>query len=114
MLQSFKDYARCAVRNKLIIGSYVGIGLSVLIKYIEHETGTEILLVDDVLLYSSVGILGITDGGRGTYKAYRRMKEHIARYKTIDPQFKNRFSSLYCTQVGLRMAAEEASLEKLL
>ncbi len=42
------------------------------------------------------------------------MKEHIARYKTIDPQFKNRFSSLYCTQVGLRMAAEEAGLENLL
>jgi len=45
MLQGIKDYAKCAVRNKFIIGSYAGIGLSLLIKYIEHETGTQIPVI---------------------------------------------------------------------
>ena len=114
MLQKLKDYVKCAVRNKFIIGSYAGIGLACLMKYIEHETGTQLPVVDDLLLYSSSTILGATMFGTETYKAYRRMRDHIEEHGTVDTRFKDRFSSMYCTQTGIKMAAEEAELEKLI
>ena len=114
MLQEMKDYAKCAIRNKFIIGSYAGIGLSFLIKYIERETGTQIPVVDGLLCYvGSVG-LGATKFGSETFNAYRRMRKHIAEHGTIKPRFKDKFSSLYCTQIGIKMAAEEAGLENLI
>ena len=114
MLQGIKDYAKCAVRNKFIIGSYAGIGLSLLIKYIEHETGTQIPVIDDLLYYSSLFTLGTTKLGSETFNAYRRMRKHISEHGTIEPRFKDKFSSMYCTQEGIKMAAEEAGLENLI
>ena len=114
MLQEIKDYAKCAVRNKFIIGSYVGIGLSSLIKYIEHEIGTQVPIIDDVLCYGSCITLGATKAGTETYTAFRRMREHIKEHGIIEQRFKDRFSSMYCTQTGIKMAAEEAGLENLI
>ena len=114
MLRKIKDYAKCAVRNKFIIGSYAGVGIAYLMKYIEHETGIQLPVVDDLLLYTSSFILGTTMLGAGTYKAYRRMRNHIEEHGTIDGRFKDRFSSMYCTQTGIKMAAEEAGLENLI
>jgi hypothetical protein len=114
MLQGIKDYVKCAVRNKFIIGSYAGIVLSFLIKYVEHETGTQIPVVDDLLYYSGCITLGATKFGSETFKAYRRMKEHIAEHGIIEPRFKDKFSLMYCTQTGIKMAAEEAGLENLI
>lgn len=114
MLQGLKDYAKCAIRNKFIIGSYAGIGLSFLIKYIEHETGTQIPVVDDLLYFLSLPTLGATKLGLETFKAYRRMRGHIEEYGTIDTRFKDEFSSMYCTQTGINMAVEEARLENLI
>ena len=114
MLQEIKDYAKCAVRNKFVIGSYIGIGTGYLIKYVEHETSTQLPVVDDLLVLSSSFILGLTKFGTETYEAYRKTREHILKYKTIDARFKDRFSSLYCTQIGIKLAAEEAELENLI
>ncbi len=114
MLQGIKDYAKCAVRNKFIIGSYAGIGLSILLKYVEHETGTQIPVVDDLLYYASFGTLGATQLGLETFNAYRRMRKHISEHGTIEPRFKDKFSSMYCTQTGIKMAAKEAGLENLI
>ncbi|MBI2146129.1 hypothetical protein HYU22_02205 [Candidatus Woesearchaeota archaeon] len=120
MLQPLKDYAKWALRNKVVAGSYAGIFLSVLIDYIVRERGVEIprvkgmSIVDGLLLYPSGFMLGFTLFGMGTYESYRKMRDHIADYGTIDSRFQKKFSSLYCTQVGIRMAAEEAGLERLL
>ncbi len=113
MLQKIKDYAKCAIRNKLTICGYAGMGLAYLMKYIEHATGTQIP-ADDLLLYSSFPIFGVTKCGIGTYKAYTRTKKHIAEHGTIDSRFKDKFSPVYCNQIGIKMAAEEAGLENLI
>lgn len=113
MLQKLKDYAKCAVRNKYVIGGYAGIVVSSLMKYLEQETGTE-LLFDNFIGIASLGALGLTSFGKETYDAYRRMRDHIEEHGTIDERFKSRFSSIYCTQTGIRMAAEEAGLEHLI
>ncbi len=116
MLPELKDYAKCALRNKWVIGSYAGIGAACLIKYIERETGTELPAVDYLLYLSlcpSAFILGATNFGAGTYRAYRRMRVHIEEHGTIEPRLRDKLSKWYCTQVGIRMAAEEAGLEEL-
>lgn len=126
MLQELKDYAKCAVRNRAVLGSYActSVGLSLLtllITSIEPETGTQLSTMDTVLFVSGVGTfdagivsLGLTKFGTPTYHSYQRMREHIKKHGTIDQRFKDSFSPLYCTQVGIKMAAEEAGLENLI
>ena len=114
MLQKVTDYMKCAVRNKLVIGGYAGIGCAFLINYFEHKTGTQLPFIYDALCYSSSAMLGLSRLGIETYNAYTRVKEHIGKYGTIDERFRDKFSPLYCTQTGIRLAAEEAGLEHLL
>lgn len=114
MFQKLKDYTKCAVRNKLVIGSYAGFGLSFLVKYFEHETGTQIPLVDNIIPFVSLGTLGLTKFGTETYNSYRRMREHIEKHGTIDIRFRNKFYFTYCTQTGIKMAADEAGLGDLI
>jgi len=114
MLQEVKDYTKCAIKNKFILSSYVGIGASLLSKYIEHKTGTKIIRMDDLLINSSVVILGTTQFGLETMHSYRRMREHIKKHGTIRKRFKEKFSPVYCTQTGIKMAAKEAGLENLI
>lgn len=126
MLQELKDYAKCAVRNRAVLGSYActGVGLSLLtllITSIEPETGTQLSTMDAVLFFGGVGTfdvgsvsLGLTELGTPTYNSYRRMREHIKKHGTIDQRFKDSFSPFYGTQVGIKMAAKEAGLENLI
>jgi len=114
MFQEIKDHAKCTFRNKFTICSYAGIGISLLMKYFEHETGNQIPFVDDVLIYLSLTALIATRFGADTYEAYTRMKVHIGMHGTIDRRFKDSFSSLYCDQIGIKMAAEESGLENLM
>jgi hypothetical protein len=114
VLQGIKDYTKCAIENKFVIGSYMGIGLAYLIKYVENETGIKLPIIDDLLLYASSAVLGSTKLGAETYKAYRKMRNHIKEYDTIDQRFKGKFSSFYCTQKGIKLAAKEGGLEHLI
>lgn len=112
MLNEIKDYAKCATRNKFIIGSYLGICTSYALIYLEQKTGIHVQLTP-LISYSSAAILGATSFGAETFKAYKRTKKHIKKYRTIDPRFENKLDS-YCAEIGLKMAAEDAGLEKII
>ncbi|MBR9705638.1 hypothetical protein GOV14_01255 [Candidatus Pacearchaeota archaeon] len=112
MFQGIKDYAKCVARNKFVISGGIAVGLSVLTKYIEHATGNQIPIVGNLLYYSGFMTLGSTYLGLETFKAYKRMKKHIKKHGIIDPRFKDKFSNLYCTQLGIKIAAKEEGLEE--
>lgn len=52
--------------------------------------------------------LGTTEGGRGTVTSYRRTKAHIGKHKNIQMWFQKNYSdSMYCSRVGVWVAAKE-------
>lgn len=114
MLQGIKDYTKCASRNEFVLWSYLGLGASLSLNYLENKTGISFYPISDLMMFVSIPVLGVTKLGLETTKAYRRMKEHISKHGTVEPRFKDKFSSMYCTQVGIKIAIKEAGLEKLL
>jgi len=116
MLQEIKDYMKCTIKNKFVIGGYVGAGLSLLAEYITYKTGTKVPIIDTLVISSfsfSTGTLILNTFGLETTQVYRIMREHIKKHGTIKSEFKDKFTDTYCTQIGIKMAAKEADLENL-
>ena len=61
-----------------------------------------------------MSLLSSSKYGGETYHAYTRMRSHIQKYNTIDKRFREKFSRIYCTNTGVKMAAKEAGLENLI
>ncbi len=108
MIERIKDYAKCVVRNRFTLAGYSMWLLGGYLIYSEQpkEIGESIIMLGS-------GLLGATGLGTGTYIAYRRAKKHIKKYENLDTRFKKTFSRFYCDQTGLKMAIEEAGLEKI-
>lgn len=109
MFQKLKDYVKCSVRNRFVLGGYLGAGLT----FFSNETIDSDIL-DLILLPSSAFVLLMTGFGAETYRAYKKMKKHLERYKHIDTRFKNKFSLDYCTQTGVKLAMKEKGLGSLI
>ncbi len=117
MKQELKDYAKSVIANKFTLTGYVSLGLGAVGAYIFTKTNMpEInIYISNTLFfsYSFLTFLG-TEFGVETYKAYRKMKNHIQKHNTIESRFKIRFSQDYCVRTGIKLAAKEAGLEDLL
>lgn len=115
MLQEIKDYLKCAVANKFVLGSYIVAGLSIASIYIGYKTQMPLLIQLPPITFPFIGLIfGTTHFGLDSYKAYKRVQKHIQKYNTIDQRFKNKLSEEYCVQTAIKMAAKEAGLEHLL
>lgn len=112
MLQWLKDYSKCAVKNKFVLGGYITLISSFAMSYVESRTGIKYPVSSDILFTTGSLSLLIARFGVETYLAYTRTKKHINEFGTIDKRFGNRFlSGSYCTQAGIRLAAKDAGLE---
>jgi hypothetical protein len=115
MLEVAADYAKCAWKNPAVRWGYVGFGAGMLLASVARRLGADFLYIPAFSLFSAGSALLVsTSAGLGTYESYVRMREHILKFRTIRPAFRDSFSRLPCTQQGLRIAAEEHSLEELL
>lgn len=115
MLQGLNDYAKCVIKNKFVIGGYLGIGVSLLMPYIGKKLGVDLHCLQLITLGLSSGSLLFTKCGKDTLKTYKLVRWHIEENKTITPELMNRFSKDdYCMQVAIELAAKEKGLEHLL
>ena len=106
MLQEIVDYAKGVGANKALFGSYASLFLAGAVRYIEHQTGTELGL-DAVFLCS--GILGLiqTNLGGPTFRAYKHTKNLIQHNKSNGEII----GHSYCYRSGSALALKEAGIE---
>ncbi len=114
MKQKIKDYVKCAVGNRFTLGRHLAMGLSPLLGFIEYSITKKFPVASVGLFEAGFFSLFMTNYGLDTLNTYKKTKEHIQQHKTIDPRFKDKYSKLYCNQVGIKLAAEEAGLEHLI
>ncbi len=103
------DFVKCAIRNRVSLIGYVGLGFVAANKYFEIIERTRV----SQAIGLAVGVaLGSTSLGFGTYHAYRRAKDHLEQHGTLDDRFLKKYSkAFYCSHIGIKLAAEEAGLE---
>ena len=110
-MSALLDYVKCCIKNKFTLAGYIGIvGGAVF-----HLTG--ILNSESVyhcvaapVDFAAICCLCFTGFGLDTYDTYVRIREHINDHGTLREGHIRLYSSAYCTRMGLKMAADEASI----
>ena len=114
MFQKTIDYVKCATRNRFTLAGYT-LGWTSLAIYLGNGDEHQALNVAAyTCAFISLQLLMNTALGALTYLTYQRAKKHIKQHETLDRRFASTTSPFYCSQVGLRLAAEEKGLESLL
>jgi hypothetical protein len=107
MMQKIKDYAKCAIENKLVIGSYIGLASIVAMNYLENRTGTQLREIKEFTLYFNTLTLTLTRLGLTTYEVYKKTQKHLQNNQHMNPRFEKIATQTYSGEVGLELAQKE-------
>jgi len=115
ILGNVKDYLKCSWKNKFTLAGYLMIGVGTLDKHtnlLDTYTKTDSILHSEWMIPFGTLFLLVTTAGLRTLRAYQRTKNHIKRYGEIDACY-DKYSSMYCTRVGMKLAIKENGLLEL-
>ncbi|MDB5195481.1 MAG: hypothetical protein JWO84_665 [Parcubacteria group bacterium] len=107
-------YIRCALANRwFLFGLAVVIGTQLYFSF--HYSKIWWWMPLDLLLSAiGGGLIGFTQLGLGTRRAYLRTVRHYYRFKRIDSEFERRYENgAYCYKVGFRLARKDIRGGKL-
>jgi len=116
--ENIKDYLKCVYANKFTLAGYIGLTSAFtaiifkepLINQITHEAYAIII---GITFGYSMFSLGVTSFGTETLDSYKRTKNNVNKYGTINDVYYYKHS-MYCNKVGVKLALKEAGLEKIL
>jgi len=112
---AIRDYARCVWANKATLAGYLGLGASIdLLVFGNNHDSINFVLSSIILGQISGGLLGATAFGLQTFDTYRETRNYISKFGKIKEEYQNLKHKVYCTRVGIRLAAREAGLESSL
>src|SRR3989344_6065079 len=114
MLEQMKDYTKCAVRNRFVLGGYVGLAASIIIgTQVPYLLQKSVMFapLDPLLFVGSVDTLLFTGFGAGTYSAYKRFSKMFEEHGERTLAHRSLIKRLpYCLEVGFESAREEFEL----
>lgn len=119
MLETIKNYSKCALENKVTLGSYLILGTTIssffCLSPSESEQFYNIMRFGFIEMSSM--LLALTGLGIQTLKYYEEVTEHINKKDgEIDSRYANKLlsSPWYCVRAGARLAIKENGLEEIL
>ncbi len=99
-------YARCILRNRLVLAAYCSLAIAYLLLWNYYRTAHLLPNALAVLLGSAATITLLLCGfGHDTVAVYLRTKRMLEKYGYLKKGFVDSTSRWYCTRVGLAMAA---------